>query len=80
MHIESLCEEKPLKILKIYPLPIIEKVHFNLPKVFFWRNIWKNSFKVKGTFSRDGFGCLLYVWFVLGLTRGLGHFLFTPMI
>jgi hypothetical protein len=34
MHIESLCEEKPLKIQKIYPLPIIEKVHFNLPKVF----------------------------------------------
>ncbi len=32
-HRESLWR-KTLKIQKIYPLPIIEKVHFNFPKVF----------------------------------------------
>jgi hypothetical protein len=46
-----------LKIQKIYPLPIIEKVHFNLPKVSSGGTFGKNSLKVKGTFSRDGFGC-----------------------
>jgi hypothetical protein len=57
MHIENICGEKPLKIQKIYMLPINEKAHFNLPRVFSGGTFGKNSFKVRGTFSQDGFGC-----------------------